>query len=370
MNWIHNDINYLCGQYKNTNDIMIDKMDIDTHKIKFACFDLDDTLITTKSGKKFANTYDDWKFMYDNVSHKLLEMHNENYDIVIISNQAGISKQNNGISEWKHKVTDICVKLNIPVMLFAALKKNLYRKPFPTFWNMLTNGKMIDMKDSFYCGDACGRENDFSDTDVKFAVNCGISFKVPELIFIGVASPIPSIKYSVDFQKVLKKNTPKFIPTDREMIIMVGSPGSGKSTYVKNNIVPHNYVVINRDTLKTIPKCLKECQKYMDLSKSLVIDNTNPDKESREKFITLAIKNKYKCRCIIIDTDMCIAKHNANFRHYISDGKIDMIPDVVFNKYKKKYIYPKNEEGFSEIIVIPFSVDAHIDLVKYNMYFL
>lgn len=44
----------------------------------------------------------------------------------------------------------------------------------------------IDMKKSFYCGDAAGRPKvgskpkDFSDSDLKFALNIGVKFFTPE----------------------------------------------------------------------------------------------------------------------------------------------------------------------------------------------
>ena len=41
------------------------------------------------------------------------------------------------------------------------------------------------------------------------------------------------------------------------MILMIGPPASGKSTFTKKYLVPHNYVHINRDTLQTQEKCLK-----------------------------------------------------------------------------------------------------------------
>lgn len=43
---------------------------------------------------------------------------------------------------------------------------------------------------SFYCGDSAGRvynpttkKEDYSDVDLKFALNIGVDFKVPESIF-------------------------------------------------------------------------------------------------------------------------------------------------------------------------------------------
>jgi bifunctional polynucleotide phosphatase/kinase len=40
------------------------------------------------------------------------------------------------------------------------------------------------------------------------------------------------------------------------MIIMVGYPGSGKSSFVKSVLLPKSYNHINRDTLTDINKCL------------------------------------------------------------------------------------------------------------------
>ena len=72
------------------------------------------------------------------------------------------------------------------------------------------------------------------------------------------------------------------------MIIMVGFPGSGKSTICKRHLIPNKYAHINRDTLKT--RCLKVCEEELKAGKSVVIDNTNPSKKDRAKYIDLAKK--------------------------------------------------------------------------------
>jgi len=49
----------------------------------------------------------------------------------------------------------------------------------------------IDKENSFYCGDAAGRDKtatrkkDFSNTDKLFAVAVGIKFMTPEEYFLG-----------------------------------------------------------------------------------------------------------------------------------------------------------------------------------------
>ena len=57
---------------------------------------------------------------------------------------------------------------------------------------------------------------------------------------------------------------------------MVGSPGSGKSTFWQNYLP--NYSRVNRDTLKTKEKCYKVAEQEILNGKSVVIDNTNPKK--------------------------------------------------------------------------------------------
>ena len=63
----------------------------------------------------------------------------------------------------------------------------------------------------------------------------------------------------------------------QECVIMVGGPGSGKSTFVTTKM--KNYVRVNNDTFKNLKKCAKVCREALEQGKSVVIDNTNPTKE-------------------------------------------------------------------------------------------
>lgn len=58
--------------------------------------------------------------------------------------------------------------------------------------------QQIDMKKSFYCGDAAGRpqtqtkKKDFSDSDLKFALNINLPFKTEDEFFKDEKSKIPN----------------------------------------------------------------------------------------------------------------------------------------------------------------------------------
>jgi bifunctional polynucleotide phosphatase/kinase len=360
INWVHSGDDYLHGQYLDTTFNKINK---------FACFDLDDTLITTKSGNTFATSGDDWKFLYKNVDEKLYELYDDKFIIVIITNQAGLLKKTGGVDvdTWKSKITSIVQSINVPIIIFAALGHDHYRKPFTTFWDMITD-KLKVSKNSFYCGDACGRKTDFSDSDIKFAHNSGIKFMLPENLFNKEKIIPPEIEYPIDFDTIPTEQKFIFTPQKKEMIIMIGMPGSGKSTFVKNYIEPHGYGVINRDTAKTIPKCIKECEKFIANGQSVVIDNTNPSIDAREKFTSIAIKNKYSMRCFVMTTNIQLAKHNALYRQYMTNGAVEHIPDLVYNMYKKKYVEPTTKEGFTEIVKLDYVLGDCSD--KYKLYYL
>jgi bifunctional polynucleotide phosphatase/kinase len=342
-----------------------------THQ-KYACFDLDGTIITTKSNKKFPIDKKDWKFTFKTNQNIIQELFNNKYNIVIITNQSGLKRKENGITEWKDKMNNIIQQLNVPVIVYVSLNHDFYRKPCPTFWKLLTKDKKVNYKKSFYCGDACGRENDFSDSDLKFALNCNLIFYTPEYLLNDGENLYPKVNYPINFDILQKEQTNNYIfhPKEKEIIIIVGIPGSGKSSFIQKYIKPHNYEVVNRDTLKTMIKCVQECNKYLKLNKSIIIDNTNQTVDSREKFIELAKKYNYTCRCIVIDIDINLAKHNTYFRHYNSDGKHNFIPEIVYNKYKKIYEPPQLKEGFKKIDIINFNFDTSYVNENYYLFYL
>ena len=90
-------------------------------------------------------------------------------------------------NELKSKFQSIICELDIPVFLFVSTGENHFRKPSIEIWNFFAascNKKIeVDMKESFYVGDAAGRpknwsagkSKDFSCVDRMFAYNIGLS---------------------------------------------------------------------------------------------------------------------------------------------------------------------------------------------------
>jgi bifunctional polynucleotide phosphatase/kinase len=316
---------------------------------KCAGFDLDQTLITTKSCKRFPVDKNDWKFMYISVRDTLARFHKKGYCIIIVSNQSRVT------SDWTEKIDTLQHEIKVPVKVFCATSYNKYRKPLPCFYREF----IFDFcKKGFFCGDACGREYDFNDTDYKFALNCNLDFKTPEEIFTDTKQTIPSISYEPHeyIEKSLKNPTIfDFTPNEKEIIIMVGYPASGKSFIAQMIHHRYNYEIINQDTQKTKSKMLKLFHSLVEQNKSIIIDNTNTTPEIRKQFFV----DGYNMKCIFVNSPMYIIKHNNMFRCFKENI---YIPEIV---YKKKLIEPTKKEGFNEIIETQCNIPSDDDYKLY-----
>jgi bifunctional polynucleotide phosphatase/kinase len=150
--------------------VNIQSFNPDANLKKYVAFDLDYTLIKTKSGKKFPQNEDDWMWLNKNVPKKLEQFHNDGYHVIVVSNQS--SKK---VEDVANKVKQIFDKLSITATVFICYGDE-YRKPNCRVINEHINPAFIE----FYCGDACGRVGDFSNSDLLFAFNLGIKFLTPE----------------------------------------------------------------------------------------------------------------------------------------------------------------------------------------------
>lgn len=189
----------------------------DQKLVKIAAFDLDGTLVDTKTGLKFAKGPSDWRWWASkdmkkpNVMEKLKKLVTDRYIIVIFTNQGGVvaTKTSKSYLAFTGRVNNILKELNsekeVPgLFVYASPKKPssknqkilvssdedhaLMRKPNIGMWSELVEyfedqDYTIDTSNSFFVGDAAGRPNDFLDSDKMFARNVNLQFKIPEEIF-------------------------------------------------------------------------------------------------------------------------------------------------------------------------------------------
>jgi bifunctional polynucleotide phosphatase/kinase len=189
--------------------------------------------------------------------------------------------------------------------------------------------------------------------------NDKINIKYPDLSLINL--------YIHNDLNLINQNI--FVPihnSKKELIIMVGYPGSGKTYYTKKFIQPAKYIYINQDELKTSAKCVKELKKNLELNNNVVIDNLNFTKNTRAKYIENAKKYNYDVRCIVLKTSKELSKHNMMHRYYNSDGKYSIIPEIVYNNYRCNYELPEINEGIHKIEFVDFNT---LDNDKYSNYY-
>lgn len=88
-------------------------------------------------------------------------------------------------------------------------------------------------------------------------------------------------------QKAPELDPAIFNPEARqEVVLLVAPPACGKSTLCRK-FGSLGYVRVNQDTLKTFDKCLSFAKTQLADGKSICVDNTNLDPNTRAKWLQL-----------------------------------------------------------------------------------
>jgi bifunctional polynucleotide phosphatase/kinase len=213
-------------------------------------------------------------------------------------------------------LTTFIEKLNLPICVYISTEKDNYRKPNIDMWNLFKKDR--DIKKVIFVGDALGRPQDFSDSDKLFGEKINAEIKSPEEFFGH--SIIPS------FQK------------DKELIVFVGMPGCGKSTFYHTKL--KDCIHIEQDTIGTRKKLLKELDKSFLTGKSIVIDSTNPSQENRSEYYEKAKQHNYNIKVLYF------LVNGTGFNKL----REKPVPDIVYHIYFKKLEPPTIAEG--EIVYV------------------
>ena len=312
-------------------------------------FDLDGTVVKTKSGKTHPVNSDDWIFNYDNVAEKFKAMNNT--IVGVISNQKGINT-NDKLIQWQTKLNNIMKHINFH-FVFASLKDDRYRKPMIGSWqyikdNYLKSFNAQKNNQVIYVGDACGREGDFSDTDLKFAYNSGFKFNTAEKFFnIKVPKQVATITYPKleyysknEFNKIVD-DIIKCFDKNKILVMMIGFPGCGKSFMRKFLINSNqNFKYFNKDDIKAKIVNNNLISKNNSTINYIIDDNTNTTLKSRNE-IFKQYSNHYKIG-IYFDYEIDQAMHLNYMRMYWYGA--ELIKKVAYYTLNKKIDKPTEKE--------------------------
>ena len=250
------------------------------------------------------------------IPDKLIELYNMGYCIIVFTNQT---------KDWNcEQIQNVMSTLDIPVMICIGLVDK-FKKPRGALFKLALTDFRWDAQASFYVGDALGRPNDWSDSDLLFANNIGLNIKTPEEMF--------------PYKR--RKNVKLDTIDEQEIVVMVGYPGSGKSTVTKQ--FPERYVVLSSDILKT--RLLTNAKTTIKSGKSVIIDATNSSIKKRSTFINLAKERGIKIRCIHLNTSFEESLERNNEREL-------SVPKIAYYVYRKNFETPTTQEGFYKIDTI------------------
>lgn len=165
----------------------------------------------------------------------------------------------------------------------------------------------------------------------------------------------------------------------KEIILVIGYPSCGKTTYTLREFPQHHRV--NRDTIGgkiagLVPYIEKKIAEGIT---QFVLDNTHGNTTSRGMFISLAKRHGFTVKCHWLQTSAEDAQFNASLRMVRKYGKIldndeikaaqkagdsNTFPVHVIFSYRSSFEAPTLKEGFDEIVQVPFERELPADYVN------
>jgi len=284
-----------------------------------AVFDFDGTIVKPREGRPHPKDVEDWEFTRPSVPSVLQDLA-KTHRLVIVTDQS---------KPWKvDQIHAVMRAIGIDPSLVVAFEK-AHQKPSTTLFERLLPSGSYDKATAMYVGDAAGRPGDWSDCDRVFAERAGLRFQVPEQVF--------------PLDRLVFKPLPPLVPSTKEVLILVGFPASGKSTFAKTLGYHH----VNGDEFKTPAAMRKDADAHV-ATHSIVFDCTGGTKKKRGEFTGFARKHGLPARIVVFPTTIERAMEQNKQRALEGGTKV---PDVAFYMFRKHYEIPTEDEGASVVFL-------------------
>ena len=131
-----------------------------------------------------------------------------------------------------------------------------------------------------------------------------------------------------------------------EAIIFCGIQASGKSTFYKKYFFP-THVRISLDMFRTRHRENKFLETCINTLQPFVVDNTNPTRADRQKYIQIAKDNRFKVTGYYFQSKIneSLARNNCR------TGK-EKIPEIALRGTYNKLELPSPDEGFDTLYYV------------------
>jgi predicted kinase len=131
------------------------------------------------------------------------------------------------------------------------------------------------------------------------------------------------------------------------MVILIGLPGSGKTTFRKQRL-DATHLVISKDLLRNNRRPARRQAQLIDQAlaagQSIVVDNVNATREERAELIRHA--KSYRARVVGFHFESSV--QDCLRRNRSRQGKAQ-VPDVAIFAMAKIFRRPEQQEGFDEL---------------------
>ena len=131
-----------------------------------------------------------------------------------------------------------------------------------------------------------------------------------------------------------------------EAVIFIGLQASGKSSFYRKQLI-NSHIRLNLDMLKTRHREKLLFDACLAAKQSVVIDNTNPTRLDRQKYIVPAKRCKFRIVGYYFQSNL----EECQQRNDLRDRK-SRIPLVGIRSTAKKLELPSYQEGFDKLYYV------------------
>jgi len=276
----------------------------------------------------------------------------------------------------------------------------------------------FDIKNSIFVGKFENEKKnknkvEFSNIDYKFALNCNMQFYTSDEFFINnkkqnkiiynlkneyklnLYNPhiydnqnnnhikilinnnyininnINNINNNNDINTNTNINNNKY-NYNNEMIILIGSHSSSKTTFAENYLVKNGYKRISLEQYSNIKKCIEYCIKYIKNKNNIIIDLYLPTIEKRKKFVNLAKEYGIKLRAFVFNVNKKFCIHLNKIKKVNKERKQydNSVGDLSICNFFSCYEPPNINEGYDEICYVNFVPGPFINDKEKKLFYL